>query len=142
MPRYILILLLVITHTWHDPSSGGLVSKGETDYSVERCYWPALQYCQTLRGFNHEINPLVVLPNCGLLAVDAVIEVDDSALSRVRFSLPDRVDRIENPLERRGREIGVTYVDLDGDIGLISSGAGLGMASMDIIGEDETGQLP
>jgi succinyl-CoA synthetase beta subunit len=49
--------------------------------------------------------------------------------------LPDRIDRIENPLERRGREIGVTYVDLDGDIGLISSGAGLGMASMDIIGE-------
>jgi len=38
-------------------------------------------------------------------------------------------------LERRGREIGVTYVDLDGDVGIISSGAGLGMASMDIIGQ-------
>ena len=82
-----------------------------------------------------EINPLVVLPNGGLIAVDAVLEVDDSAISRVRLPLPDRVDRIENPIERRGREIGVTYVDLDGDIGLISSGAGLGMASMDIIGE-------
>ena len=82
-----------------------------------------------------EINPLVVLPNGGLIAVDAVLEVDDSALSRIRFPLPDRVDRIENPLERRGRGIGVTYVDLDGDIGIISSGAGLGMASMDIIGE-------
>jgi len=82
-----------------------------------------------------EINPLVVLPNGGLLAIDAVLEVDDSALSRIRLPLPDRIDRIENPLERRGREIGVTYVDLDGNIGLISSGAGLGMASMDIIGE-------
>ena len=82
-----------------------------------------------------EINPLVVLPNGGLLAVDAVLEVDNSALSRIKHSLPDRVGRIENPLERKGREIGVTYVDLDGDIGLISSGAGLGMASMDIIGE-------
>ncbi|MCX5816039.1 MAG: acetate--CoA ligase family protein [Proteobacteria bacterium] len=82
-----------------------------------------------------EINPLVVLPNGGLIAIDAVLEVDDSALSRIRLPLPDRIDRIENPLERRGREIGVTYVDLDGDIGLISSGAGLGMASMDIIGE-------
>jgi succinyl-CoA synthetase beta subunit len=82
-----------------------------------------------------EINPLVVLPNGGLIAVDAVLEVDDSALSRIRFPLPDRVDRIENPLERRGKGIGVTYVDLDGDIGIISSGAGLGMASMDIIGE-------
>lgn len=83
-----------------------------------------------------EINPLVVLPNGGLLAVDAVLEIDDSALSRIRLPLPDRIDRIENPLERRGREIGVTYVDLDGDIGIISSGAGLGMASMDIISEN------
>jgi len=82
-----------------------------------------------------EINPLVVLPNGGLLAVDAVLEVDDSALSRVRRPLPDRIDRIENLYEKRGKEIGVTYVDLDGDIGIISSGAGLGMASMDIIGE-------
>ncbi len=82
-----------------------------------------------------EINPLAVLPNGGLLAVDAVLEIDDSALSRVRRPLPDRVDRIENALERRGREIGVTYVDLEGDIGIISSGAGLGMASMDIIGQ-------
>ena len=82
-----------------------------------------------------EINPLVMLPNGGLIAVDAVLEVDDSAVSRVRFPLPDRIERIENALERRGREIGVTYVDLDGDIGLISSGAGLGMASNDIIGE-------
>ena len=82
-----------------------------------------------------EINPLAVLPNGGMFAVDAVLEVDNSALSRIRMPLPDRIDRIENPLERRGREIGVTYVDLDGDIGIISSGAGLGMASMDIIGK-------
>ncbi len=82
-----------------------------------------------------EINPLAVLPNGGLLAVDAVLEVDNSALFRIKHSLPDRAGRIENALERKGREIGVTYVDLGGDIGLIASGAGLGMASMDIIGE-------
>jgi len=82
-----------------------------------------------------EINPLVVLPNEGLLAVDAVLEVDNSALSRIKPPLPQYLERIENPLERKGREIGVTYVDLDGDIGIISSGAGLGMASMDIIGQ-------
>ncbi|MHB8773366.1 MAG: succinate--CoA ligase subunit beta [Syntrophales bacterium] len=81
-----------------------------------------------------EINPIAVQPDGRLVAVDAVLEVDDSALSRIPFALPDRIDRIDNPLERRGREIGVTYVDLDGDIGLIASGAGLGMASMDIIG--------
>ncbi len=82
-----------------------------------------------------EINPVALLPDGRLIAVDAVLEVDDSAISRVNFPLPELIDRIENPLERRGREIGVTYVDLDGDIGLISSGAGLGMASTDIIGE-------
>lgn len=82
-----------------------------------------------------EINPLVVLPNGGLLAVDVVLEVDNSALPHIRYSLPDHLERIDNPLERRGKKIGVTYVDLDGDIGIISSGAGLGMATMDIIGE-------
>jgi succinyl-CoA synthetase beta subunit len=82
-----------------------------------------------------EINPLVVLPNEGVLAVDAVFEIDPSAVSRIKYPLPDRFERIENALERRGKEFGVTYVDLDGDIGLISSGAGLGMASMDIIGK-------
>ena len=82
-----------------------------------------------------EINPLVVLSNGSLLAVDAVLEVDNSALSRIKHSLPDWVERIENPIERKAREIRVTYVDLDGNIGIISSGAGLGMASMDIIGE-------
>ena len=85
-----------------------------------------------------EINPLVVLKTGyqgGLLAVDSVIEVDNSALSRIKRPLPELTERIENPLERKGREIGVTYVDLGGDIGMISSGAGLGMATMDIIGE-------
>jgi succinyl-CoA synthetase beta subunit len=83
-----------------------------------------------------EINPLAVLPGDGVSAVDAVLDVDDSAVSRVRsYSLPDPADRAGNALECKGREMGVTYVDLDGDIGLISSGAGLGMATMDIIGD-------
>jgi succinyl-CoA synthetase beta subunit len=82
-----------------------------------------------------EINPLMVLPNGGVLAVDARMEVDNSALHRIAQPLPEYLDRFENPIERKGREIGVTYVDLDGDIGLISSGAGLGMATMDIIGQ-------
>lgn len=111
----------------------GLKQKLITTWSdiIGQLYNIALRY----EALIAEINPLVVLTNGSLMAVDAVLEIDDSALSRVRFPLPDRVDRIENPLERRGREIGVTYVDLDGDIGLISSGAGLGMASMDIIGQ-------
>lgn len=80
-----------------------------------------------------EINPLVIQQNGRLMAVDAKLEVDDSAISRIPFPLPDSLDRMENPIERRGKEIGVSYVELDGDVGLISSGAGLGMAAMDII---------
>ena len=83
-----------------------------------------------------EINPLAVLDNGGLMAVDAVLEVDDSALSRPGNTISVDPERIENPIERKGREIGVTYVDLDGDIGIIASGAGLGMATMDIIAKN------
>ncbi len=83
-----------------------------------------------------EINPLVIGSDGSPLALDAKLEVDDSALYRMenRFPKERAKERDESPLERRGREIGVTYVELDGDIGLISSGAGLGMATMDIIG--------
>ena len=88
-----------------------------------------------LEALQVEINPLAVLANGGVIAVDSVLEIDNSALSRIRHPLPDYWERIENALERKGKEIGVTYVDLDGDIALISSGAGLGMASMDIIGK-------
>jgi succinyl-CoA synthetase beta subunit len=88
-----------------------------------------------LEGIIVEINPLAVLENGELCAVDAVLEVDNSALKRIAQPLPNFLERIANSLERQGRRIGVTYVDLDGDIGIISSGAGLGMASMDIIGQ-------
>ncbi len=82
-----------------------------------------------------EINPLAALTDGGVCALDAVLEIDDSAVSRQKDRIPSGLDRIENFLERRGKEIGVTYVDLEGDIGIISSGAGLGMATMDCIGK-------
>jgi succinyl-CoA synthetase beta subunit len=85
------------------------------------------------RALTAEINPLVMTADGRFAALDAVLEVDDAALPQLSDRLPKALERIDNPLERKGREIGVTYVDLEGDIGLIASGAGLGMASMDII---------
>lgn len=82
-----------------------------------------------------EINPLVVTPDEALWAVDAVLEVDDSALFRHPELPADPLARMDHPLERAARKIGVSYVDLDGDIGIICSGAGLGMATMDIVGQ-------
>ena len=80
-----------------------------------------------------EINPLVKTPQGAYLALDAKVEIDDSSLFRHQDLELSLEDRISNPLERKGREIGITYVELDGDIGIIASGAGLGMATMDII---------
>ena len=82
-----------------------------------------------------EINPLVICTNESLMALDAKLEVDGSALFRTGKLIPKNHERDESHLEKLGREIGVTYVELDGDIAIISSGAGLGMATMDIIGQ-------
>jgi len=82
-----------------------------------------------------EINPLVRTETGVYMALDSKVEMDDSALYRHTDLKLNREERILNPLERKGREIGVSYLELDGDIAIIASGAGLGMASMDIINE-------
>ena len=82
-----------------------------------------------------EINPLVVTADETLWAVDAVLDVDDAALFRHPELPADALARMEHPLERAAKKIGVSYVDLDGDIGIICSGAGLGMATMDVVGQ-------
>ncbi len=82
-----------------------------------------------------EINPLVRTTEGTYLALDAKIEIDDSSLYRHPEFQATLESHTLNPLEQKGRQIGVTYVELDGDIGIIASGAGLGMASMDIISQ-------
>ena len=84
-----------------------------------------------------EINPLGRTGQGSFMALDAKVEIDDSALFRHPELNAKRSsdDRVPNDLERKGREIGVSYLELDGDIAMISSGAGLGMASMDIINQ-------
>jgi succinyl-CoA synthetase beta subunit len=80
-----------------------------------------------------EINPLVRTVDGNYLAMDAKVEIDDSSMYRHADLGINMQDHISNPLERKAREIGVSYVELDGDIAIIASGAGLGMSSMDII---------
>jgi len=82
-----------------------------------------------------EINPLVQTTHGNFMALDAKVEIDDSSLFRHTDLNLTQESRITNPLELKGRQIGVTYVELDGDIGVIASGAGLGMASVDIISQ-------
>ncbi|MBM3236934.1 succinate-CoA ligase subunit beta [Candidatus Poribacteria bacterium] len=80
-----------------------------------------------------EINPLVVANDGAIYAADAVLEIDDSALYKYPEFQKKALSRIPDDLEKEAKEIGVSYVGLDGDIGLICSGAGLGMASIDMI---------
>ncbi|MEW6756090.1 MAG: ATP-grasp domain-containing protein, partial [Candidatus Latescibacterota bacterium] len=84
-----------------------------------------------------EINPLVVTPEGGLVAVDAVLEVDDAA--GFRHPGRDPVSRLTDPRAARARQLGMTFVELGGEVGLICSGAGLGMATVDLLADQAAG---
>ncbi|MGB9775634.1 MAG: ADP-forming succinate--CoA ligase subunit beta [Anaerolineae bacterium] len=80
-----------------------------------------------------EINPLVITPEGALLALDAKIVLDDNGLFRHPDLAELRDIDEETPSERAAREAGLSFVQLDGDIGCMVNGAGLAMATMDII---------
>ena len=80
-----------------------------------------------------EINPLVVTTDGQLLAIDAKINFDDNALFRHK-DVEDMADESqEKPLDVRARKADLNYIALDGNIGCLVNGAGLAMATMDII---------
>jgi succinyl-CoA synthetase beta subunit len=80
-----------------------------------------------------EINPLIVTKQGRVIALDAKINFDDNAAPRHKGwdELMDRDE--EDPVELEAKEAGLSYVSLDGDIGCLVNGAGLAMATMDII---------
>ncbi len=80
-----------------------------------------------------EINPLATTPGGGILALDAKINIDDNALYRQRRVAAMRDLAAEDPAEVEARESELSYVKLDGAIGCIVNGAGLAMATMDLI---------
>ncbi|MBT4922049.1 MAG: ADP-forming succinate--CoA ligase subunit beta [Rickettsiales bacterium] len=80
-----------------------------------------------------EINPLVVTKSGDLIALDAKINFDDNALYRQKDIVDYRDESEENPLELRAADNGLSYIKMDGDIGCMVNGAGLAMATMDII---------
>ena len=80
-----------------------------------------------------EINPLIVTKSGALIALDAKINADDNALFRHREVTALRDASQEDPMERRASEHDLNYVSLDGDIACMVNGAGLAMATMDLI---------
>jgi succinyl-CoA synthetase beta subunit len=80
-----------------------------------------------------EINPLAITREGNLLALDAKIVLDDNGLFRHPDLAELRDIDEETPSERAAREAGLSFVQLDGDIGCMVNGAGLAMATMDVI---------
>ena len=80
-----------------------------------------------------EINPLVITKDGRLLALDGKIVLDDNALFRHPALAEMRDLDEEAPLEQEARKYGLSYVQLDGDIGCMVNGAGLAMATMDVL---------
>ncbi len=80
-----------------------------------------------------EINPVLKTSDDKILAVDAKVVLDDNALYRRPAYAEMRDTREENPVEVEAKEVGLNYVDLDGNVGCMVNGAGLAMATMDLI---------
>ena len=80
-----------------------------------------------------EINPLIVTPKGEVRALDSKFTVDDNALFRHPEIAELRDVSAADPLEALAREKGVTYVKLDGEVGVLGNGAGLTMATVDVV---------
>jgi succinyl-CoA synthetase beta subunit len=80
-----------------------------------------------------EINPLVTTPAGGVLALDAKVVVDDNELERHPEIAALRDPTAEAPSEVEAREAGLTFIKLDGSVGCCVNGAGLAMATMDLV---------
>jgi len=101
---------------------------GDLDSLLKSMYRIMVEYDAELVEFN----PLVLTCDGRVVAVDAKIIVDDNSLQR-HPELQKLHGREYLDFEKRAKELGFSYVELDGDIGVISNGAGLTMATMDSI---------
>ena len=80
-----------------------------------------------------EINPVLKTADNNIIAVDAKVSIDDNALFRHTDYIELRDFEEENPVEVEADKAGLNYVDLDGNVGCMVNGAGLAMATMDLI---------
>jgi succinyl-CoA synthetase beta subunit len=82
-----------------------------------------------------EVNPLIVSSDRQVTALDAKVTVDDNALPRQPEIAEMRDLSAEDPQEQMAKERGVTYVKLDGEIGILGNGAGLVMSTLDVVAQ-------
>ena len=91
-----------------------------------------------------EVNPLIVTADREVTALDAKVSVDDNALGRQPEIAEMRNPSAEDPQEQMAKERGVTYVKLDGEVGILGNGAGLVMSTLDVVAQagGAPGELP
>jgi succinyl-CoA synthetase beta subunit len=80
-----------------------------------------------------EINPLIWTTDGRVIALDAKVTIDNNALYRHKDVAEMQSTTTEDPQERMAQERGVTYVKLDGDVGIMGNGAGLVMSTLDVV---------
>ena len=80
-----------------------------------------------------EINPLVTTPNGDVVALDAKMVIDDNELDRLPSVSALRDESAEAPSEVEARKANLTFIKLDGNVGCVVNGAGLAMATMDLV---------
>src|SRR5207247_327022 len=82
-----------------------------------------------------EVNPLIVTSEREVIALDAKVTIDQSALYRHEELAELRDRSAEDPQEQMAKEKGLTYVKLGGDIGILGNGAGLCMSTLDVVAQ-------
>jgi succinyl-CoA synthetase beta subunit len=82
-----------------------------------------------------EVNPLIVTSDREVTALDSKFTVDDNALGRQPEIAKMRDPSAEDPQEQMAKERGVTYVKLDGEVGILGNGAGLVMSTLDVVAQ-------
>lgn len=103
--------------------------RGPLSAIFEKLYQAFIQYQANLV----EINPLALTSERELIAIDSKFIVDDDALPQLGELASWGDPAAEDPQERAAREAGLNYVKLDGEIGIIGNGAGLVMATLDLV---------
>jgi succinyl-CoA synthetase beta subunit len=82
-----------------------------------------------------EVNPLIVTADRKVVALDAKVTIDGNALYRHEELAAIDAESIDDPQEAMAREKGLTYVKLDGDVGILANGAGLCMSTLDVVAQ-------
>jgi succinyl-CoA synthetase beta subunit len=81
-----------------------------------------------------EVNPLIVTADRKFVALDAKVTIDGNSLFR-HEDLAEIADTVDDPQEQMAKEKGLTYVKLDGNVGILANGAGLCMSTLDVVAQ-------